>query len=315
MKTNHCVFVITALLFSCARHFEVSVVKPPELDISKVQHLLIGELQGFGAKEVQRDLQRALRSSGTSLLFPDAVRAVLEERGLNGEVSIDQTLLPLLQQNFQASALLVGRVDVYEAEQAIETRQELDYDEIGILRTYNLTRRHVWVNVEVTFQLFDCQSGRLVALRVAKSKIEAATDETRYRSAEVAIVPEPPRLDEQLLFAKARQQVISAAVHAVAPHVEVEQVTLYAQPSLPDLARGIAFARQSRWGSAVELFASAAEAEPLNHKVFYNLGVAYKYNNQPKEALAAFRRALQLNPSERYQQEIRRCQKLLAEEL
>jgi hypothetical protein len=37
MKASHCAMLV-ALLFSCARHFEVSVVKPPELDISQIQH-------------------------------------------------------------------------------------------------------------------------------------------------------------------------------------------------------------------------------------------------------------------------------------
>jgi tetratricopeptide (TPR) repeat protein len=270
-------------------------------------------MQGVGAREVQRDLLAALQSSGPSLLFPDVVHAALEAKGLTGEASIDQTLLPILAQNFQNSVLLMGRVDLYRVEQAMETRQELDYDEFGILRTYHLTRRHVWVNVEVTFQLFDCQSGRMVALRVAKSKIEAATDETRYLN--TTTPPELPKLDERVLFAKARQQAISPAVHAIAPHVEIEQVMLYAQPKLPVLMKGIALARQNQWRSAVELFASVAEEQPQNHKVFYNLGVAYKYNGQLREALMAFRKAIELKPSEKYEKEIKRCQTLLAKEL
>jgi tetratricopeptide (TPR) repeat protein len=305
--------VVIVFLFCCARRFEVSTVKPPELDISGVRHLIIGELYGTGAKDVQSDLQTALRASGSSLLFPDAVRSALESKGLREEVSIDQTLLPLLHQNFQASALLVGHIDKYQVDQAIETRQELDYDEIGILRTYNLTRRHVWVQVEATFQLFDCQSGRVVALRIAKSKIEAATDETRYINSKLEAPPIPPKIDERVLFAKARQQVVSAAVHAVAPHIEIEKVTLYTQTRQPDMAKGISLAKQNQWDAAVELFSSVAKEEPDNDKAFYNLGVAYKYNNQPKEALKALQKAHKLKPSEKYQQEIKRCQKLLEE--
>jgi tetratricopeptide (TPR) repeat protein len=308
-------FVIVTLLFSCVRRLEVSVVKPAEIDISKVQHLIIGDIQGTGATEVQQDLQVALQTTTPSLLLPEAVRAVLQNNGLNEGASIDQTLLLILKQNFRAAVLLLGRVDKYQADQAIETRQELDYDDMGILRTYQLTRRHVWVNVEATFQLFDCQSGRIVALRVAKSKVEARTDETRYLTTELSLIPEPLKIDEQILFAKARQQVISAAVYALAPHTEIEQVMLYTQPKLPAMAKGVALAKQSKWENAVTLFASITKEHPQNHKAFYNLGIAYKYNNQLTEALVAFRRAFQLKSSQRYEQEIKRCQSLLTKEL
>jgi tetratricopeptide (TPR) repeat protein len=313
MKTSRHAFVLAALLFSCARHLEVSVVKPPELDLRGVQHLLIGELQGPGARELQRDLWAALQPAGPSLLSPEAVRAALSERGLDAALSIDETLLPLLHESFPAAALLVGRVDTYHTDQAIETRQELDYDELGILRTYDQTRRRVWVNVEITFQLFDCRAGRVVALRVAKSKIDAVTDETRTLHTAFSKISEPPKIDERVLFAKARQQVVSAAVRAIAPHAEIEQATLYTQPGLPGLAEGVALARQRRWPDAIERFSSLAAEHPQNPKVFYNLGVAYKYNDQPREALAAFRRAFELSPLERYQREVKRCQTLVEE--
>lgn len=303
---------VVFLVVSCARRFEVDVLRPPELDVSRVKTLIVGELQGKGAKEVQRDLAGALDSSTDAmLLLPDTVRQMLQPKGLPEETAIDQRLLPILRQNFNGAALLIGDVEQYRVEQSVEMREERDYDELGMLRSYQLIKRRVWVTVEATFQIIDCQSGRVVALRGAKSLIETSTDETRYDPRQTTKPPEPPYIDERILFAKARQQVISTIVNAVSPHMETTEVTLYTELTTPKLSRGVSLAKEGLWAQAAEIFAEIAQEEPKSDKALFNAGVAYAQIGKPEKALPYLQRAYQLNPSERYQQEIARCKKLL----
>ena len=71
------------------------------------------------------------------------------------------------------------------------------------------------------------------------------------------------------------------------------------EPNNPQVIRFAArLARaRGRWPEAVALNKRGVNIDPLSSRIFHNLGLAHYYGGQQKEAAAAIRRALELNPA------------------
>ena len=73
-----------------------------------------------------------------------------------------------------------------------------------------------------------------------------------------------------------------------------------AAPSLAEgLRRGVALEREGRWAEAAELYRALRVAHPRSRRVLVNLGNAEAAGGRRREAEAAYRAALEVDPADR----------------
>jgi tetratricopeptide (TPR) repeat protein len=133
-------------------------------------------------------------------------------------------------------------------------------------------------------------------------EVQASASEEKDENALVnvvvdAVIPDPTK-------AKVRGEVIDAFIYELYPHEEYYKAKFYKDSDMPELQDGIAHATIGRWDEAIDLFHKAAEKYPNHenvHKAYYNLGIAYKWNNMFAEARKNLEEAyLRKNSSEYY---------------
>jgi Flp pilus assembly protein TadD len=80
-------------------------------------------------------------------------------------------------------------------------------------------------------------------------------------------------------------------------------------PNMPNAADTLACAYISKgaFGLAVDLLQEATNASPANPTYHYHLGLAYQKSHDGARAKAQFQRALQLNPPQPQQDQIRKA--------
>ncbi|HEV8058265.1 MAG TPA: tetratricopeptide repeat protein, partial [Gemmataceae bacterium] len=91
--------------------------------------------------------------------------------------------------------------------------------------------------------------------------------------------------------------------------LSLAQTARRAMPDNPNTADTLAWAYVDKgvFGLAIDLLQEATNASPANPTYHYHLGVAYQKNHDTGRARAQFERALQLNPPQSQQEEIRRA--------
>lgn len=309
-------WLLPVLLASCStRHFQVSYLRPAALNLKGSQKIALGGITGKGAAALEPEIFQAIFETGRfSVLSSAQTRKLLQENSLV-EASFSSNYPRNNLSALGDATLLLGEITAYDREQVIEEREERDYDLNGLLRVYHVRQRRVWVTIEAWFQLIDCQTGEVVALRLFRSKVEAKSDEARYLPRRVSSSPPAvPYLDERLLFAKAREQIVNELMKLLVPYQDTADVYLYAERKIPALAQGVRFARMGDWVAAKEHFEEALAEHPESDKAMYNLGVAYEYLGEFNKAIPLFRKAYQKKPIAQYQRELVHCKRLREEQ-
>ena len=108
-----------------------------------------------------------------------------------------------------------------------------------------------------------------------------------------------------------REQTIKDLVASLVAHSAVRRVELFKDGDLPELEEGIALVAKENFPDAIARFQTATEKHERHknvYKAYFNLGIAFEYNEQFEKALASLNYAQQLHPSELFKQEIAFCE-------
>ncbi|MBI4429285.1 MAG: tetratricopeptide repeat protein [Ignavibacteriales bacterium] len=109
-----------------------------------------------------------------------------------------------------------------------------------------------------------------------------------------------------------KSNIIRRFVGELSPHELQVEVVLFEDSDMPELRKGIVFARLGKWKDAADAFLTAIDTHPGHknlHKAYYNAGVAFEYDHQYSFALEYLDKAFQMEPSEEYAGEIQRCER------
>jgi len=151
------------------------------------------------------------------------------------------------------------------------------------------------------FGLSDPPKNKLSYSRELHASATEEKDESWIVNAVVdAIIPDPVK-------ARIRGEVIDAFMYELYPHEEFYKAKFYKDSDMPELQDGIAHANIGRWEEAIDIFYKVAEKYPNHenvHKAYYNLGIAYKWQNMFVEARENLEKAYLLKNSSEYYNEI-----------
>ena len=296
-----------ALLFSgCGTSYlTVMVQEPAEINLNNFKKIAIGETTGQHADDVADELTSSLVQNGRFEVLDRAnLNQVLQEYHLTLSGLVDQQSAAKLGQLIGAAALVFARVADYKYNESIY-RGDPWKDKKG--NTHQTIQRTGVGTVTVDFKITDLTTGRIL---ISPNITQEAT---AYTSADNQY---PPDIDRESLLAAARTKVISRFMAMIAPHWVDVRVALLSDSDIPELSRGIDYAKQGAWDQAIANFSNGIKNHQGNenlHKAYFDLGVAYEYTNDFKDALEMLNKAYSFKPDDLYANEIRNCKSREAE--
>jgi curli biogenesis system outer membrane secretion channel CsgG len=296
------VLLALAILFqSCGvSYVRVPVTRPAEVNMTKFKKVTIGEFTGHkGGYEVFSALTSALVASGK---FEVLDRQNLDRILLENELAISGITegegATRLQNLIGAAALVSGHVSSFDFTDKVE-RGEPYKDKDG--KSHVSFTRSALATVNVTFRITDLTSGRIIFSRPLEQRKEMKTS---------AVDKDPDFIDKKKLLSIATGMVIDEFLSLIMPHTVFVSVELLDDSDLPDMEKGISFAKAGSWNMAIDVFHGLTSVSMDNEKlskVYYNLGISYQYNYEFAEARQAFNKALSLHNDDRYVNAINNC--------
>jgi len=280
--------LLLILMDGCSQSSLVTVTRRGGISIDSSMVLTVGHVSGEQEMEFRYELKKALRANrDMQVLSADYGEEAMREATY---VSIAATL------SKQGKRLVVisGR---YKLESNDEHKEKDGPNKTKIKYVERtLTGRFA-------FGLSDPPNNKLSYSRELQASATEEKDESWIVNAVVdAIVPDPVK-------ARIRGEVIDAFMYELYPHEEFYKAKFYKDDDMPELQDGIAHANIGRWEEAIDLFHKAAEKYPNHenvHRAYYNLGIAYKWNNMFAEARENLEQAYLLKNSSEYYDEIQR---------
>jgi len=300
------VILLSFQIFGCGTtSLLVPVTRPAEINLAKFKKIAVGEITGQAANDVTDELTTALFESNRFEVLDRAnLDKILREHNLSASGLVDEKTAAEFGQLIGAAAMVFGRVADYKYDEKLEKGEPWTDKKGGRHQTFT---RYGSSKVTVNFKITDLTTGKLLVSKSITHGGEAKT---------YADNQQPDAIDRDNLFAFARKAVIQDFMKKVAPYTEYVKMYLKSDSDIPELEKGISLAKAGQWDRAIENFKSATEKYPGNenlHKAYYDLGVAYMYNQMFKESIDALNKAYELKADEDYLTEIQNCKNMESE--
>jgi hypothetical protein len=164
------------------------------------------------------------------------------------------------------------------------------------------------------------RKGRLylqVHIRVVNTRLQSMIWDqvlNQWASAEtVAADEEPAPIDSSRLAMQAAEEMAQTVLELTRQIQESVLVTFLNDSAYPEVERAVKKAREGNWTAAQQSFqqiANEAAGTEAEHKMLYNLGIAYQYGFNFRKAKESFEQAYALKDSKRYLIAIDDCLKM-----
>ncbi len=277
----------------------VPVMRPAEINMGKLKKIAVARVTGEAALDVEDDLiSQLLEARAYEVLDRANIDKILLEYRLSSSDLIDERTALQIGKMVGAAAFISARVSDYKYDEQVAQGDPYK-DKDG--KTHVRHTRNGAAKVTVNFKITDLTTGKYIYSRDVTDVAMAQT---------FAVDGRPGRIDDDEMLKSARRNVVRKFVNKISPHWENVNVRFLTDSDLPELESGVSYAKIREWDRAIELFQSAAAkyaGHKNQHKAYYNLGVAYEYSSQFSDAIAALRKAYDLEPDNDYMAEMENC--------
>jgi tetratricopeptide (TPR) repeat protein len=293
-------------LAACTPHLKVPYWRPAEVNLRTIKEVAVGGVFVVGgdpyiASSFQTELIQAISDSGRYTVVDQAfTRDILAQVAYQNTGLVDASKAVEIGKLLGPKAMLFVNVPVYRWDESLDKSYWNDSDG----KQHTKWTRKTWVNVDGAFQVIDCETGKILAIKNLKGYAED------LRSLDDR---QPDSIDPKFLFDSARLAIIGDFMKVIAPFQEYADIYLYADKKLPQLEVGIRYAKVGTWEAAIKEFQGALAANPTSDKAMYDLGVAYEYTWQFDKALPLLDQAYATKPVGQYQRESSNCKRLWEE--
>lgn len=291
----------------------VVVRHPAEADLFNYKQIAIGTFHGdLGEKFYERIKQELVESpSRFRVLDRSMLNQILSELRLSQSDLVDARYRAKAGKLLGATALITGGMskkysETYQSfKSKCSNRDRRDYDcwsnsRTGVLRTSG------------SADVIDLQTGQIL-----KSKVLSDTCSTTNS----AVDSSPAYIDVGALTERCLQNQVNNIMRTVSIWTEVISAPFEKDSDIPEMDRGIAYAKAGDLSEAAQIFASAARASEGSRSVdaegianaYWNAGLAYLYLDEFENSIAAFNRAFVFSPNEKYLQQRHRAEYLKIE--
>jgi curli biogenesis system outer membrane secretion channel CsgG len=151
-------------------------------------------------------------------------------------------------------------------------------------------------SASATVQIVNLSTGMIVASKNISKKVQRTT------RAQDTLPPDP---DKNEMLNEAVDEGVADFVRQITPHIDYVTVSFAKNGlKLPEMNRGVEFARSGLWPEAAEQFRVAVKQNPGYQGAWWNLGLAYEYSFRFEEAEAAFKEAMKIGRCDKCNWEI-----------
>ncbi len=267
---------LALFLSTCATtSIYVPVTFPADFHLESTDVLTVSEPSW---KSDSSEFERFLQSEFTSRLhhalkeaFPEKSIGETQRSSGGGELILHSTILQATYNEWIASA------ELYDPDQTPALRRE----QKGLAQ------------LAVQFSLFDANHN------LVHSDVFLHHASVTNRIQETSSIP----LNKDSLLEVVTDEVLHQFISATKERKETAVVSFFTDSRYPEIANGIRAAKQGKWSDAIAIFRSTAERSAEQDgadRHWFNLGIAYQYALQFRDALVCFERARELQASKRY---------------
>ena len=298
------VLVLVALVGAgCAPSMMVPVTRPAEINLRGISKIAIGEIRGDGGQVVSDLLTSKLFESGKFEVVDRAnLDRILREHSLNLGGAVDEKTAAQLGKLVGAAVLVFGNISLFKYDLKASTGDRWKDKQGGYHQSHY--KKGV-ARVTASLQVVGLTTGTVLA---AKTISKEASSQTSADNA----WPDDP--DRDAIVGTAVDDTVATFIKMIAPYTEYVNVTFAKNDSkLPELEKGVAFAKAGQWNDAIEQFKAAATKAPTHQGAYWNLGLAYEYTNQFEKAEESFKTANRIQSCDKCATEIGNVKRLAAE--
>ncbi|NVM23187.1 MAG: hypothetical protein HWN68_15555 [Desulfobacterales bacterium] len=295
--------VVMLILTGCAPSILVPVTRPAEVNLRGLNRIAIGEITGTGGQEIAGVLTSKLfESANFEVLDRANLDRILKEQSVSLSGAMDEETVAKIGKLVGAAALIFGNVATHSY-QLKKWREDSWTSKSGT--RYQAHWKTGTATVKLSFQVVSLTTGKILAAKTITKQAERSTRENNRW-------PEDP--DKESAMNEAADGAVTGFVKMIAPYTEHVKVKFARKDSdLPELERGVNFARAGRWSDAVTQFKAATEKDPAHEGAWWNLGLAYEYSFVFDKAEEAFNKANMIKTSPKYLEEINNVKRMAAE--
>ncbi len=288
---------------ACAPTMKVPVTRPAEINLHGSTKIAIGEIRGDGGQFISDLLTSKLFETGKFEIVDRAnVDRIMKEHKLNLSGAVDEKTAPQLGKLVGAEVLVFGNVSTYKYDVHKSTGKPRTDSKGKPSVTYQVKGLS---RVTLSFQVVNLATGVVLAAKTISRESE------KENTGNEAWPSEP---DRDAVMGASAHDAVTIFVRMITPSTEYVEVTFARRDSdIPELERGINFARIGQWKDAVDQFKIATEKNPSHQGAFWNLGLAYEYSTQFDKAEESFRKADNIKPCEKCIKEIANVRRLAEE--
>lgn len=288
----------------------VSVQHPAEIDLSGYKQIALGTFQGNLGEGFYDRIKQGLVESPSHFQVLDRSRLnqILGELRLSQSDLVDARYRVKVGRLLGATALITGSMNKAYNENTTSFMGKCKSKERGEYDCRGYERQGV-LKTSGSVDVIDLQTGQILkskAMNDTCEKTNRATDES------------PAYIDVDALTEQCLQNKVSIFMRSVSIWSEVISAPFEKDSALPEINRGIAYAKSGDMKEAANIFSSTARASENSRSVggksiataYWNAGLAYLYVREYDKAIDSFKKAFSFNPDEKYLQEKNRAEYL-----
>lgn len=305
IKTNWLSCILTGvflIITGCAPSMMVPVTRPAEINLRGNNRIAIGEIRGEGGPFINDLMTTKLFETGKFEIVDRAnLDRVMKEHNLNMSGAVDGKTAAQLGNLVGAAVLVFGTISNYQYEVRKASKPWTNDKGVSHTTNYKIGISRVTMSIQVV----GLKTGAIIAAKTISKQAEK-------ENSEIDAWPADP--DANAVMGEVVHSTVDAFIKMIAPYTEYVKVTFAKTDSaIPELERGVNFAKVGQWTDAIEQFKVAVEKNSSHQGALWDLGLAYEYNNMFDKAEDAFRKADKVQSCERCIVEIANVKKMAME--
>lgn len=286
----------------CKPRVDITYIKPAQVDLKGVKRLAVGGVLGPATRApeailIKEDLESAIQSSGRFELVDRQLTVdSLTRVGFVYNALFDETSASKLAKTIPDSVLVFAIITDYQEGSRVDTASD------------GTKYRTNFVDIYGQFQMIESETGRLIATK----RLRGYASEQIQLSSSLLLNAVNTVSAYQQIHIEARAQIASEFIKMIAPYPATDTVKL--AKGAPESKMGARYIAANNWEEAIRTLEGALAQYPDDHKIMYNLGVAYQYTYQFDKAIPMLEKAYASSGKRMYARQLESCRQLQAEQ-
>jgi tetratricopeptide (TPR) repeat protein len=289
VKLTLTIFIVCTFIFLGCSSSSLTIRRTLKagINLDKSSSIVVGPISGLDGEQFRKELIGRMTTAGFRNVRQDLKVDEMLQRPL------DTNLVKDIAKASRASILLSGIFDLQIKEskyQATKDQKLIVMDQKSGLATFG-------------YYIVDISTGKyLLAGDLRKTGYK---EEEEGFSSLSSLIFGGGDMKTDL-----RRELGEKFMKDLTPHEEQMDVVLFLDPDIPELETGVDFAKMGQWDKALETFRISIDKylnNPNIHKAYYDLGVAYEYQQRYDEARTNLKKAYEMKNESDYMHEIDAC--------